>query len=480
MWNEINDNRLFMVLMMGVMALFISNPYIIPLIDIPIRRVEDFLKIPYMISILTVLLLVLFSFVTVFFARLSPYERDRILVTYFFATPFIVALSKTAFHPTLTCIILMFLVIYCRSAFSGRIDLVWSPMYLLIPLLPISIMLSSLGPFARNWFGTIESNVAAYYLPCVIVINLVRTRVHLEMCLKTLFVLSVLSSIVGVSQFIIYETTGILTTFTEPLFQFRATPIGVLPRVTGFESYPDIYGAVSAIMGVMMFYFHPEHLTAKERKFCLYGFILNLMAATLTISRGTWLGMALVFMIIPIMKRPQYLIHYLAVVLIIVVIGFVSGGFEAGYRIMDEMGREGASLRFRGALNAIAYDGIKRFPIFGVGINGFIYYNNAFNNVVHNFWLRVLVEMGLVGLVFHLAFLLVLTLRLVDRMIQSHGRERMVLEAFFLGMTIFWFLTNFQPTYSSKFYWFYFGLVEASVLILGRRDGDQKFLPFFA
>ncbi len=461
-------------------VLFVMEPYILNTVDLGRFRAVG--QVPGLFSSGVVVALIVVFMATYYLLSLNPCRRDRIPFMMFIATPFVTFLSRLGTHPTFLAGCLVMSVIFLRAAHYGRIDVVRTPLYLVLPLMPLSIVISTLGPFSKGLYSSVGTYATSFILPLVLIINLVRSEEELERTLKVFFLLIFLSVIAGIIQFGIYETTGTLTTFAQEDFQFRSTPVGVLPRITALMTHPNIFGAVSAIMGIMMsyYYIHPEYVTEKERRRCLYGSIFCYMGVVLSVSRGATMGVGLASFLVLLYKRNRYLLHFVMALVFFLGIAYATGLLEKAYEMYKEMAAAEGSMRFREQLIGIAFEGIRNYPIHGIGIDGFNNYNNPIDHIVHNYWLYILSELGIIGFLAHLFFLLFMSFRLIKKILKNEGRNRMILESFLLGMVVFFFLSNFEPLLSNKFYWFYFGLMEAAILTVGKEGRKYRFLPLIS
>ncbi len=178
-----------------------------------------------------------------------------------------------------------------------------------------------------------------------------------------------------------------------------------IPRLISFASSdPNITCFVFTLF--LFFYL----LNIKDKK-CRLGFILTLLVIILTFSRGAYVAFLLTFVVYFLFKN-QFNIHKMIpkivkigilVFLGIFLLNVITNGFVLDMiktRMFDSS--DGGSGRITLWKNAIEL--FEKSPIFGIGLNNL--YLDLGNVYVHNTWLQVLVETGIIGFCIYATFIL--------------------------------------------------------------------------
>jgi O-antigen ligase len=184
-----------------------------------------------------------------------------------------------------------------------------------------------------------------------------------------------------------------------------------IPRLISFASDdPNITAMLMTIF--LMFYFFKINIALKY-KFC---FLLYLLLIVLTFSRGAFISLIFTFSFIAISKYKSNFKSIFNFMFLILLASFIipitiNHFFEIDiYKIIlvrfFESSFDEGSGRLTLWLNAI--ETFKKFPLFGIGINSSLNYNlinyGTFN-YVHNTYLEVLSETGIIGFYFYFLFL---------------------------------------------------------------------------
>jgi len=158
-------------------------------------------------------------------------------------------------------------------------------------------------------------------------------------------------------------------------------------------------------------------VTGQKRTFkglAMIAFVLGVFALVLTGSRGAWLATLISFIIFSIVALRMGWLQ-IRLVLIGVVIGLLISIIFYGLLYERIFGYDAGSATSRIEQYHVAFQIIKDHPIFGVGANGYFIAlaqfltrnpnQEVFRWVVHNKYLLVWAEIGILGLLFFLMFL---------------------------------------------------------------------------
>ncbi|WP_226581081.1 O-antigen ligase family protein [Halobacillus litoralis] len=190
------------------------------------------------------------------------------------------------------------------------------------------------------------------------------------------------------------------------------------------RDYPRLIGAVQD-PNIFIFYntiFFTYFLCHTKSWVNKIGLLLCITTTLLTFSRGGLLAMGLIFIVYFFMNRP--------LVQLKMVLGMIASFFILSYIMIvqlnfdfmgilesriDDFGRDGGSGRFE--LWGRALDFFSSNTFYGIGAFNYRDYNNWFYGddlYVHNTFLDILSESGLVGIIFFCTFMLVLIFQMFE------------------------------------------------------------------
>ncbi|MED3689600.1 O-antigen ligase family protein [Peribacillus butanolivorans] len=238
-------------------------------------------------------------------------------------------------------------------------------------------------------------------------------------------VISLLLYIIGI------KATGRFPTGVE------VTSYGLLldrdyPRLIGLLDDPNIF----IFFNTLFFSFYLTNLKGFKHSI---GFILCVITSLLTFSRGGILALILVVILYLLLANFSKKIKMMTVSLLCLVGIYAAGSFiqidfnEIIASRITDFSTDGGSGRFELWSQAINY--FMSNPLFGIGAFNFSdYYAFEHNEklYVHNTYLEVLVESGIIGFLFYISFLLMLVITLFKAKLHK--------EKPFIVLTLFAFL----------------------------------------
>lgn len=184
------------------------------------------------------------------------------------------------------------------------------------------------------------------------------------------------------------------------------------PRLIGLLEDPNIF----LFFNTLFFSFYLSHLKGFKHSF---GFILCVITSLLTFSRGGIVALILVVILYMFLANFTKKIKMMAVSLLCLIFIYVVGSFSQidfnqiiTSRITD-FSTDNGSGRFELWGEAINY--FMSHPLFGIGafnFSDFYAFEHNEKLYVHNTYLEVLVESGIIGFLFYLSFLLMLVITL--------------------------------------------------------------------
>jgi O-antigen ligase len=198
---------------------------------------------------------------------------------------------------------------------------------------------------------------------------------------------------------------------------FEVAYTGDLARVSGTMDWPNTAGAYLATLTSIAFILFISNGDKRLNLLSLSAVFAGFISLILTYSRGAWIALLTALMIGILIARSKKrlgsaeIIRLASIVLVIIaiIVPFIQDIIERLNQIYPTQG----ALADRISLMIIARDMIIAHPIFGVGVNTFVevmrYYDTtglsySFPYPVHDIYLQIASETGLVGLGLFLVF----------------------------------------------------------------------------
>lgn len=204
------------------------------------------------------------------------------------------------------------------------------------------------------------------------------------------------------------------------------------PRLIGLLDDPNIF----IFYNTLFFSYYLTHLKGLKNSF---GFILCIITNLLTFSRGGIVALILVIILYIILADFQKKVKMILIALLCLVVMYAASSFIQidlnqiiSSRINDFSSDKGSG-RFELWKQAITY--FMSHPLLGIGAFNFSdYYAFEHNEklYVHNTYLEILVEAGIIGFLFYFSFLLLFIIKLF--------KAKLHIEKPFIILTLFAFL----------------------------------------
>lgn len=253
------------------------------------------------------------------------------------------------------------------------------------------------------------------YLACYIVIKDILSGASQKIMEKALGISGILFNLISLGLYVI----GL----KQHHFSFEGDGVisyGVLfdrdyPRLIGVLQDPNFYIFYNTI-------FFTYFLCNGKRWWHKVGLLLSIITSLLTFSRGGLLAMVIVFLLYFLMNRPlqqaKLLLGSVVMLSFLAYLAIVQLKFDF-YGILEsrveDFSQDGGSGRFD--LWARAWEFFSTHQIFGIGAFNYPDYNFYYfgdSHYVHNTFLDILSESGLIGLFFYLIFAFLLVFQLVE------------------------------------------------------------------
>jgi len=204
---------------------------------------------------------------------------------------------------------------------------------------------------------------------------------------------------------------------TGSSFNLGLFTVGALNRVSGTIGWPNTLGAYAAAITSMALTLFLARLGGKIRAFCLIAGFAGLFTLVVSFSRGAWIAFLTALVVGVLVSYSAKLISFrdlpqLAVILLVAGICIAPLAGPIGQRLAQTSLQQGA-IADRFVLNQIAFNMIAAHPVLGVGINTFVDVMTTYDKTglsyflpypVHNVYLLIAAETGLIGLALFAAF----------------------------------------------------------------------------
>lgn len=412
-------------------------------------------KIKYKLILFTLYFLLLVFFFQTRFSLVRPRAIDYLI-------PF-VYLSD----------LLLILFIFFTLAFYPREFIFWAKkiFFIFLPwlfflLLAIVSNMQAKVLFAAwyKWFKIGEFSCFAICLAFFVNTQLLSDQRQLARLFLFLNLGLVLESLLALGEWVLKRSLG-LQILGEWRFSILTPGIAKIAfrgeeflRPYATFPHPNVLGGVLAIFAAVNFYLLMTYLKEKRyRNFslCTFHFTLFTFVLFLTFSRSAWLSYLLLMPMASFfsLKQTKAKVSYLAVALVafLILAVFAFPPFRQRFQTLETVDQ--VSFLRRLELNKIALQMISRYPLFGVGLNNFIPHlmtlqpvsgTGRFLQPVHNLWLLVAAENGLVGLGTLFLFLACLWYHLIRRPV-AFAFLRPLVFLFWLGLLL--------PSFVDHYWW---------------------------
>ncbi len=347
----------------------------------------------------------------------------------------------------------------------------------------LSTSLSISKQYSLQYFRLFEFSLVFLFFNCICSL---RTKIDLQRFVKRLawvFVsISLVQCVISICQFVSQDAVG-LSFFGEIdphkfLFHVRGAPNGFLTQLLGpqFNSaelcracgtflHPNVLGGFLFCSIMASFYLCVEEVTRLKRLFLQVMILLQFFALYLSFSRAAILALflsALVWCFLQLKQKSRS--RGLAILAGTVVFSALIGAIvlypqlkaRGGIINYNKTSQEADSERL--IYMKVAAKMIKEHPLLGVGYNNFQIYSqheqprfphNYIHSKVHNIYLLIASEAGLIGVSIFLLFILAILRAALKKMADEAFQEKAFLFSTFFGFLVigccdFYFLENPQ------------------------------------
>jgi putative inorganic carbon (HCO3(-)) transporter len=362
--------------------------------------------------------------------------------------------------------------------------------------------------FALGWLGT--NLLSSYVSPApsatamndlirlilmiaifLILPNLIRTEEHVTQAFGLFLVLGVLESVFGMFALALYYIAGVNLGVGYPASYPGPAPTGTLSAANIFGSYTM---SVSLVFLVLLL--APPTQRTFSRRWILTGFLITFAAVILSLTRGAWLGfvaMAVFFLIVHrgfhrFSPKSMFLLAIIvgvAIVSVAAIIYLLPNDIALIERLASftRLGSE-RTVVGRMAKYDVALSAWQERPLLGWGTGGMARVFGREQRVlawVGNLEIHVLIDAGLMGLVFFASFIAALLLGAVSALRKARGSR---FETMLLSLLIGYagVLLAYQSTAGIwlGLFWAHAGLIAAATHVINMRVQSRELRPMGA
>ena len=339
----------------------------------------------------------------------------------------------------------------------------------------IILALWSILPLSFNIEGQIIAGL--YFLRAICIYLAIRFWIsnHLEFYyfIKICITSVSLIVVIGLIELLLYLT------FSYNPTTFYHSSYGL--RFVGFSNNPNYFAHwLVILLGINIgYYLLPNNIFLNSKKFLLISLMLLSIGCLLTLSRGAWISMILMYLIVA--SRPIYeIIRFIKIknrsvittilvsTIVLSSVTYIAANPSSLERFFELIHGSGAN---RYEIWSISFDTYKNLPLqlqlFGVGGHQHPYYT-FLDHYPHNNYILFLIEYGFLGL----SFFLLCLLSIITYYFNSNPKESNLLLIYgFIGTLVF-ALSN--DTFFTVHFWTLIALIFHSAAIRRKREAVPR------
>lgn len=405
--------------------------------------------------LLAVIGAVLLLLVTTWGRQWFPQSNYRLICLLLIPTQF-VGFSLANIEPLKICLLI---TVACWLVYAMAHDM---PVRLYPPFLMawLVILLFSAASILNGQVTSFVSqySLVAKFLMFFIVANVVRTPEQFLFAVRLLVALGVMSAVAALVQEGLFYFAGLPLSLDDNAskYWFKETPLGWMIRATGFHPTSQNLSHF-LLMAFTLLQIGP--FTTRQR---WIGGALMALGIFFTFSGNGLVVLFLIVFFVPIVRRPQITLHYVAVLVLLALVAYEVGLMEWVYN-KYLIPLSGKSAEDRVELLQLGMEVVERHPWIGMGLNNF---GRLSPQPVHNAYMQLVTEIGVIPGVLLVGMLLLIFVRLligVGRL--PPGELKQAGRGVLLALAALMFHFMFEPFINSLVSWCIIGFAEASALL---------------
>lgn len=306
-------------------------------------------------------------------------------------------------------------------------------------------------------------SLLAKLLVVILATNIVTSADLFKLALRTFVVTAVISSLLALGSEVVFMFTGYTWTFDDlEEFHYKSTPFGEMFRATAFLPAPQALGHL-AVLGLAVTLMMPLKLFTRLTLACIL-----LAGAAVSFSTGVYLTTAAVVVLAPFFASPHRSIHHVVMMLGVGITAYLVGG--VAWFMNDVLPRvSDAGLTDRVSYMQIGVEVLRDYPLLGIGFNNF---SRALYIPIHNAWLQMAAETGVINGLLFFVLVMTLTIRMLLLAGQTQGHPMQPwAKGLALGLVAMNIHFQVEPLYTNVISWTFLALAASALVV--RRHADR-------
>jgi len=335
---------------------------------------------------------------------------------------------------------------------------------LLLLDLPYLANLNLYGPvrFIINFISVLKAVLVATAL-----VNLIRHTRDLDLAVRAVMVVATVSALIGITQIALNYFTGLTLTLVTEEHETKPTFLGTVLRASGLTTWTSWLSDFLVLALPFMLFGLLNARRLPVAAVYVFAIAALLGGIFLTFTYAAYAGVAVIFLLFPFVRWPQFSLHFLLALVVAGCLFYAGGGvdwvMERGiYKVTSSSGMVQRHVFIQAALDELTRD-----PWTGSGFYADEEFSeNFFRKRVHNAGLQAWAYLGLPGFLVFITLMLTIFTQLWLLATVRKGRERDWLLALWLGMVAGIVEMFAEPNFSAPVTWFGLGLAFAAIRIL--------------
>lgn len=377
---------------------------------------------------------------------------------------------------TQVALVLILIIMIRRIYLYGDVPAPLTPMA--IPLLLVIVSYATTILLTEQWLAVMPTfifRMTSNVLLVVLLPALLRTRRQIQIFFHMLLACACASVMVEWIQFALSAAAGRPMTFIVGGYATVATPWGVFPRLTGLMYHPNMQSNCISTIAILALWFglRPKGtIRPGLRLLYLTAYVWLAFGVLFTFSRSGWLSLGITSFLVPVVRFPRVAPLYLLVLGAFGAVAYETGLLKAVYELVESLNK--SSSDFRWHIDELALSAFVEHPWIGLGTMGILDYFNPWNLQVHDTYLQIASEMGILGL---LAFGL-FGVMLLSRLLWTLWHSKLAFDRdWVLGILLASLVGLIQNSFVMflwvRFLWLMMPLAECIHLAARNQTGDE-------
>ncbi|GEM_PF-2185982 len=306
--------------------------------------------------------------------------------------------------------------------------------------------------------------------------SLVKTSAHL------LVWTGVFSAVVAIIQFVVFLFWGMVWTFgapeNNPNSILKPTFLGMMVRAIAFFPNPaglNDYLLVGLPLALFAAFFYKGW---GLRSVYIIAAFLMISGIVLTWSASGLIGLGIIFLLFFYIYRPAFSIQYSCLILFVAISAYFLSLWEWGGKLIEGFGGSLVG-SVRMDLLELGMASLERNPLIGLGVQNFGSFSGNFfptgpyilKYPVHNAFIQMATELGIIGGLLFLGIVLFVFIRLLALLHSNLPvEEKWIFKGFLLAWAAILVHMMTEPMAYEGTLWLILGLIEGSAIVMIRES----------